>query len=259
MAATSTRVALSGGAYVSRDVIANAQACVNLFGEKNAPDAPVPMTYYPTPGLASLETIGTALCRGIYVSGFGTVFGVFGATLIQYDPNTGVTTVGTLQINTAASGQTPVYEPTPSTTPVRMQDNGLVLLIVDGTASGGWYVALNFDGYPTGPVTIITDPAWQGSVSIGILDTFFILNAPNTAEFYLSPSNYTGNSTPFDPLYVAKATAYPDNISAIVMVAQLVWIIGQQYTEVWYDAGAADFPLARTPGVLMQYCSSKEF
>lgn len=244
MGASSTRVNLAGGAYAARDVIAEAQSCINLFGERNPPDAPVPITYYPTPGLAQIAATPSGKCRGLYVSSAGLLFGVFGAVLTQFDANGGLVTVGSLL--------SPTNQPDPFTGPVKMLDNGIVLVIVNGSTEG-WTVTLANNGTPAGPPVLINDPAWQGSATVAILDTFFVFHVPNSAQFYLSPSNYAGNSTQLDPLYVANKTAYPDNISAVATVAQVLWIIGLHVTELWYDAGAADFPFARTPGVLIPY------
>jgi hypothetical protein len=48
------RLALVGGSYQARSIIANAQRCINLFPEKNAGAAPVPLTHYQRPGLRPL-------------------------------------------------------------------------------------------------------------------------------------------------------------------------------------------------------------
>lgn len=50
------RVPLLGAAYTSRSVIAAAQESINLYSERNDPNAspPVPATCYPTPGLSLL-------------------------------------------------------------------------------------------------------------------------------------------------------------------------------------------------------------
>lgn len=244
MVAQATRIALSGGSYTSRDVSANAQKCINLFGERNPEGSPVPMTYYPTPGLDPYSTL-TGHCQGLYVTGFGTVYGVFGGTLYQIVGPGNSVNLGPL--TTAPNNSTQ--------NPVRMQDNGLVLMIVDGSVSA-WYLSLNSSGNPASATTKavkVSDPNFQGSATIAVLDTFFIFNSPFSPQFYLSPSNYVGNSTPFDALYIANLTAYPDNASAVVTVGQLLWVIGLQATEVWYDVGASDFPFQRTPGVLIPY------
>lgn len=45
------------GSYTAQNLIAEAQRCINLYGENNPPDAPFPFTFLPTPGL---EFLGTA-------------------------------------------------------------------------------------------------------------------------------------------------------------------------------------------------------
>jgi hypothetical protein len=47
------RIPLLSASYAGKSVIASGQECVNLYSEVNAnvdPQAPVPITYYQTPG-----------------------------------------------------------------------------------------------------------------------------------------------------------------------------------------------------------------
>ena len=78
------RVALKSGAYTARSVIASCQRSVNLYGEANPEDAPVPFTYYPTPGLRALSTAPTAgRGRGLYRASNGVLYAVVGRTLYR--------------------------------------------------------------------------------------------------------------------------------------------------------------------------------
>ena len=65
------QVPLSQGAYTARNVIANAQGCVNLYPEPNPKDAPFPLTHYPAPGTSlfiDLSGYGSPI-RGLYAAG----------------------------------------------------------------------------------------------------------------------------------------------------------------------------------------------
>src|SRR4051812_22971567 len=124
------QVTLKGGAYTARSLIANAQRCCNLFGEKNPDDSAAPVTYYPRPGLRYLLQAPTppinAGSRGMYKSSNGAVYEVIDNKLY-------VTSFAPVRVflGTINSGADTVY----------MADNGIVLVIVDGSADG-WIVPL---------------------------------------------------------------------------------------------------------------------
>lgn len=132
------KVALTGGAYQAHSVIASAQRSLNLFSEPLptgnqyqgtlGQGEPTPVAHYPTPGLRLLGTIGTGPIRGIRQCTSGGVYVVSGDTL--YSVNTSVWTGTALGTLTAGLR-----------TPVSMQDNGLDMIVVDGTPNG-WDVTL---------------------------------------------------------------------------------------------------------------------
>ena len=70
------QVALTGGFYQAKSIIAGAQRCLNLYPEKNPEGAPYPFTHYPTPGLTLKSTAPTNGCRCLYTAGNGDVYGV---------------------------------------------------------------------------------------------------------------------------------------------------------------------------------------
>lgn len=116
-------VALNGGAYSARSIIAGAQRCVNLFAEKNPEGAPVQFTYYPTPGLVLLAAPPTAGAgRGLYRASNGVVYVVVGRYLYALSSAWRWTLLGSLNANL--------------TTPVTIADNGTDMLIADGTGDG---------------------------------------------------------------------------------------------------------------------------
>jgi hypothetical protein len=249
-----TRIALSGGSYQARSLAASAQRVLNVYQEipppsENAGSPPTfyataPPTYYETPGLVLLASTTPGVCRGLYRSSQNAalLFAVIGPNVVSFNAATSaITLLGTISS---------------LTTPVFMQDNGLVLIIADGTvpptsgigSPGGWVYSLT-----TGVFGPIDDAAWLGASGIVFLDTYLLFIQPGTAQWYSSPSNYLGNSTPFDPLYIASKTTYPDILAAMACVNGLIWLIGTETTEAWYDAGAADFPFQRVPQVLIQH------
>ena len=179
-------VPLTGGAYEARSIIAQAQRCVNLFPEQNSPEAPVPFTHYPTPGLTSTGFAGGAPTRWEYTASNGNLYTVYGnangASLYVSTPS--LTTQG-------IAGNTLIGTfPSVGTTPVSMADNGIVLIIVDGSPTGGWVLDLTDPTYAN--FAPISDPNFLGASKVDYLSTFFILNVPGTNEWYisLSEANY---------------------------------------------------------------------
>lgn len=163
------RVALNDGAYQARSIIAEAQRCINLYAEQNPKDAPVPYTYYPTPGLTLLAAPpvnGPARC--CYRSTAGFLYYVVGPNVYSVSSSWVFTLLGTMVSN---SGQ------------VSMNDNGMAIILVDGSTTG---YAINMANNAFGS---ITDPNFLGGIKVEYLDTFFLLNRPRTNQFYCSLSN----------------------------------------------------------------------
>lgn len=174
------RIALAGGAYQNRSIIASAQRCVNLFPEPKPANAAVPpdvsmfegaFVHYPRPGLTLLgqpPVLGAG--RGAYRATNGDLYVVIGSNLYYVSNSWAFTLVGAVS---------------PIQTPVRMVDNGLTLVIVDGTATG-WAVDL-----ATRRFGQISDLSFYGGDWVDYCDTYFVLNRPGTTQWYISLSNAT--------------------------------------------------------------------
>ncbi len=162
------RLALSDGAYEAKSIIASAQRCVNLYSEQNPGDAPFPTTHYLTPGtLVVLPGITENAVRCTFRASNGEFFFVVGDTIYYADAAFVTETIGTID---------------PGTTPVSMQDNGLVVLICDGTVNL-YAIDLSTHDFAT-----VTGSNVYGSDRVDYVDTFFLLNIPNTNEWYISLS-----------------------------------------------------------------------
>jgi hypothetical protein len=224
------RAALDVGAYQARSRIASAQRCVNLYAETNPEDAPVKFTYYPAPGhtlLAACPTPGIA--RGHYRTSQGTEYAAVGMFLYSIGTSAVWTQLGMISN---------------LTTPVDMTDNGTTLIVVDGTVTGGWQVTL-----ATNAFSQITDPNFLGGVRCDFIDTYFMINQPNTPNWYISLSN----SAAFDSLDFAGKTGYSDGISGVIALHDEAWLIGNLTTEVWYNSGASNFTFQKQAGVFIHH------
>lgn len=162
------KIPLQGGAYSARSIIANAQRCINLYEEKNPPDSPSPFTYYPTPGLTLLMAApNNQPTRWGYRASNGDLYLVAGNTLYYVNSSWAFTSIGTI---TTTAGT------------VSMTDNGLALILVDGTANGYAVdmVARTF--------AAINSPFFYGATKTDYIDTFLIFNLPDTNQWYSSLS-----------------------------------------------------------------------
>jgi hypothetical protein len=225
------RFALTIGAYEARSIIAAAQRCVNLYPEKNPEGSPFPFTYYPTPGLTLLTTVTPTTgsgWRGLWAASNGQLYGVCGSSVYAISPSWAATKLGDLQ---TMSG------------PVSVTDNGNFALIVDGSANG-YSITLGGNTFST-----ISDPAFLGGITVDYMDGFFIVNNPNTQQFYVSLANQLA----FDATDFASKSGYSDKLIGLGVSRRYLYLFGDATTEIWFNAGDATFAFERMPGVFMQY------
>ena len=173
------RFPLFSGAYQSEAIVAAAQRCVNLYPEPLPQDTqePARVTHFPTPGLRRLvqPQVGVPV-RGLYTTTTGKLFAVCGSSIYSISSSWVATQVGSLL---TSSG------------PVRMQDNGANLLIVDGSISG---FTVDLSTLVTLPINSVNNSSslgflFQGANSVDFLDTFLLLNVLGTSEFQSTTSN----------------------------------------------------------------------
>lgn len=223
-------VPLIGGAYESKSVIADSQRCVNLYPEQNPGDSEVPVTHYPVPGLVQLGVPPVpARGRGLFSANNGNFYAVCGQDVYFVDQNWKFTKLGSLLAN--------------SQTPVSMMDDGLELMIVDGSKTG-YKVLLGDNSFSQ-----IADANFLGADKVQYVLTFLVSNIPNTQSFQ---STLAGEFA-WDPTYIASKTGYADLLQTLVVNRLEIWLIGAKTTEIWYDAGNPAFPFAILPGVFVNH------
>jgi len=229
------KVALTVGAYQSRTVVASAQRCVNLYMEKNPDDSAFPFTCYPTPGTTLLSTAGAAQYgwRGLYTGTDGQLYGVCQSTLYLIAQSGALTVLGGLTSYTGA---------------VSMVDNGTTLIVVDGTTYGYQYTLGTVNSF-----AVINQDSFYGGDTISFTDGYFIVNRPNSVEWYISGVD----TAIFDSLDFASKSAYLDKLVGLCTAGRYIYLFGTTTTEVWFNSGATAFPFSRLPGVYIQFgCSS---
>jgi hypothetical protein len=214
-----------GSSYVARSVNAADSRMVNLFPEVVPDGGKEPAFLQRCPGSRLIRTVGSGPIRGLWKFG-ANLYIASGGSLYRSDELFNTTYLGAI----TGSGQ------------VSMSDNGTQL-----------FVACNPDAYiynaSTGVFSQITDPDFPGAVTVGYLDGYFVFNEPNSQRFWVTSLN---DGTQVDPLDFASAQGNPDNIVSLMVDHREVWLFGNNTIEVWYNAGAADFPLERIQGAFME-------
>lgn len=234
-------IPLTGGAYQARALIAAAQESYNLYPEVNPKDgqAPSRVTSYVTPGLQAVVSNPPAVTavRQMYRASNGVVFAVIGDTVYTLDSGYNLSALGTIPFATSS---------------VTIVDNGIVALLVDGTAVGYVIDLVTLDFAAFGVAE-----GFLGADKVAFLDTFFLFNLPGTNIFYSSLSNVdyamVVGGTAFDPLDIAAKTSRADPIVTIDVVNGEIWLIGEYVTECWSLVGGAGFPFARIPGAVVNH------
>jgi len=222
---------LTTGAYSAKSLVAEAQRCVNLYAETNPKDSPFPFTYYPTLGLTlkatATPTVGNGW-RGLWWASSGKLYGVCGSTVYAIDAAFMLTALGDMQTSAGS---------------VSLVDNGSFLIFVDGT-SVGYQVDLGDNAFSR-----ITDPAFLGGNTVSFVDGYLVLNVPGTREWYIS----LNDEITFDATDFASKSGYSDKLVGVAVTKRYIYLLGEETTEVWFNAGDPTFPFERLPGVFMQH------
>lgn len=238
------RVNLLGQPYQGQSIIASGQRRINLYAESNkdAVQAPSPITYYQFPGTELFGMpLDAAPVRCTYRTSIGTAYVVVGPTVYF------VNSAGTmLFVGSIPDRASQVY----------MADNGLAVVLVDGV--GGWAIDMVSNDF--GP---IIDPSFYGADYVVFLDTFFCFNRPDTNQFYISLSmvDYTLliSGTSFDPLDIAAKSGSADHIVALAAVHRQLILIGELTTEIWIGTGAADFYFQIVQGAYIDHGCAAQY
>ncbi len=225
------RFALTVGAYTARSLVAAAQRCINLYGEKNPEGSPFPFTFYPTPGLTLLTTVTPTTgsgWRALWAASNGQLYGVCGSSAYAISSSWVATKLGDLQTSIG---------------PVSVTDNGNYVLIVDGSDKG-YSITMGSNTFAQ-----ILDPAFLGANTVDFVDGFFILNNPGTQQFYIS----LANQLTFDATDFASKSGYSDKLIGVGVSRRYLYLFGAKTTEIWFNSGSTTFAFERMPGVFMQY------
>jgi len=214
-----------GSSYVARSVNAADNRMVNLFPEVIPEGGKEAGFLSRCPGLKFLQTVGTGPVRGLWAhqTNGSDFYVASGQQFFKLNSLTGTPTLlGTIS----------------GTGPVSIADNGTQLFIACNPRSYIYNETLN-------TFAEITDIDFPGAVTVGYLDGYFVFNEPDSQKVWVTQ---LFEGTQVDPLDFASAEGSPDGLVGLIVDHREVWLFGTDSVEVWYDAGLADFPLARIQG-----------
>jgi len=208
-----------GPAYEARSKTFDSARTVNMYPElANQPGKNGEVgALYSCVGLRNVQTIGTGPIRGSHVTASGDVgFIVSGneVYLITSAEGTAVAVTGNLL---TSAGQ------------VSMADNGIHLMIVDGQY--GYTIDL---ADPTPTLTQIVDDNFYPADTVDYLGGYFILDKKGSSFFFFSEID----SIDFPPLNEASALASTDNVVAVKVLNNQLFVFGTRTIEVWTQTGA---------------------
>lgn len=210
-----------GQSYVARSVNAADSRMVNLFPETIPGEGQTSGFLNRAPGLSKVAYLGPNPVRGLWSYG-GYLFAVCGIEVYKIDTSWNAVLIG----NVSGTGQ------------VSIADNGTQMFIA---CNGPSYIY----NLTTNAFSQITDEDFPGASTVSYLDGYFVFNQPDSQLIWVSEIL---DGTQIDPLSFASAEGAPDGVVSTIVDHRELWVFGTNSVEVWYDAGTADFPLARVQG-----------
>jgi len=182
--------------------------------------------YGSTPQVYTVSSVTSGVVTGltVYSQGSYTTQPINNVSTTTTGSGTGLTL--TLTFGTGAGG-TGSYKVSPSQT----------------EATSETMYALNFSVLPS------SDGAFTGADIVDIVDNYFVYNNPGTQQWAAS-----GILSPITPaLSYGNKDGAPDNLVSIIVDHREVYLMGEESSEVWVDAGTFPFPFQRIPGTSTQH------
>lgn len=222
-----------GPSYTSRARRFDCQRTVNFYielDEAGTGKGGEPATFIGTPGLKFIQNVGTGPIRATYsLSDQEVMYVVSGNSVYRLD---GVNSIPVLLTNTLNT----------NSGPVDVADNGIQVLIVDGT--NGYYIDIGVD-----VVNVINDPNFYPADTVTFQDGYFILNQTGTTNFFISDLY----SVDFLPLNQSAKTGNSDILIAVISNNRQLYLLGAKSTEIWYNSGTSGTsPFQRQDGRFSQ-------
>ncbi len=212
---------------VGRSTNLAANSITNLYPELvETKDGKAVGALYGCPGLDLLATVGTGPIRGTQVMA-GALYVVSGSALYSVDTSFTVSA----SLGAIAAGA------------VSMENNGTQLAVFAG-ANGYTYSV-------SGGYAAIVLPYATVGVPIRATqqDGYGLINQPGTNLMFQSGLL---DMTSWPALTFGSATGDPDNLLALAQVDRELWLLKENETEIWYNAGTTGLTFARLDGAYIE-------
>ena len=226
-------IPIASGFYEDATKPISSQECTNWKPQLPQTDGLSRMQLQQPAGIASFATAGTKICRGAHVMD-SLAYSVNGTTLYRINSDGTETSIGTIS----------------GLSRVSMADDGVQLcIVVPGSDAYIYTVA--------GGLVTITDSDFTTTLgpSDGVVfkDQYFLHWNNNSAAstkpiFFKSALN---DGTSFTALDFATAEADPDEITALHVHRNQLYVCGKNTIEPFQNIGGADFPYRRIQGGLI--------
>lgn len=95
----------------------------------------------------------------------------------------------------------------------------------------------------------INNPAFYPAGTVTYFDDYFVFSYNGTQVFFISA---IGDGTQYSGGDFASKEGASDTIMAVIAMHEQLYLFGRRTTEVWYDAGALDFPFQRYDGAFVE-------
>lgn len=221
-----------GGTAKSRAVSVNNQETVNWYNSVKGRGAKAPMVLESIPGTREIRsTAGNGPCRSPQMVNWtapntteGLLYGVFGTQLVRLNSTDIVSVVGTLD---NANGI------------ARIARGRNFIMVVDGDAgytyNGTTFAKITDPDFPTN----FASPNTGSVTHVVYLDGFFIINDATKDNFYISAKE---DPTQWNALDFAAAAIAPDAALALAATESILYVPGDETTQLYYNSGNAQFP-----------------
>jgi hypothetical protein len=217
--------------YESQSPTADQERTVNMYFEPmESQGATARYALYPTPGVEEIGEAGVAPGRAHFFEN-GREFAVEGTTFYEISEAGTFTSRGTVAIGS---------------NPATISSNG------DG--GGQLFITSGDNGYSfdLSTNTLSQVAALNGLATMGDhIDGYFLALDAATSTFYIS-ALLDGTSWTTGTDFAQRSIA-SDPWKSMKVNGRYIWLLGEHTSEPWYNTGAASFPFAPYPSLLIPY------
>ncbi len=218
------------GTYQGFSAASDSERCINFVPERVGSEGGAeksPMILLSRPGLALFSTLPLSPVTGLFQIN-GRAFAVSGGGFYELLANGSYLTWGYVGVHPG---------------PVQFAANQTQILIV----TGGFGFIFNL---LANTLVQITAAGWiAGATLPTFIDGYFIILEPASQLFAISALN---DGTQWSLLDFGDAEGAASNVVGMIADHRQLWLLASDHSEVYYDAGVANFPFVRLEGAFMQ-------